>query len=42
MPQALQNLFKLFICLLQDVELIGVNVVAVDRAKIRGNNSKKK
>jgi len=38
---ALQNLFKLFVSFLQDVDLIGANIIAVDGTKIRGNNSKK-
>lgn len=38
---ALQNLFKLYVSFLKDIDLIGANVIAVDGTKIRGNNSKK-
>ena len=40
-PNALKNLFKLFVLFLKDSGLIGGQVMAVDGTKIRGNNSKK-
>lgn len=40
-PNALKNLFKLFVLFLKDAGLIGGQVMAVDGTKIRANNSKK-
>ena len=40
-PNALKNLFKLFVLFLKDAGLIGGQLMAVDGTKIRGNNSKK-
>jgi len=40
-PLALQNTFKLFVCFLKDIELVGGKTVAIDGTKMRAHNSKK-
>ncbi len=40
-PTALRNTFKLFLCFLKDLDLIGGRTVAIDGTKMRAHNSKK-
>jgi transposase len=40
-PTALRNTFKLFLCFLKDLDLIGGTTVAIDGTKMRAHNSKK-
>jgi len=40
-PVALKNLFKLFVCFLKDIDLIGSETIAIDGTKSRAHNSKK-
>lgn len=40
-PTALRNTFKLFVCFLKDLDLIGGKIVAIDGTKMRAHNSKK-
>ena len=40
-PTALCNTFKLFLCFLKDLDLIGGKTVAIDGTKMRAHNSKK-
>ncbi|WP_238567358.1 IS1182 family transposase [Flavobacterium sp. 83] len=40
-PVALKNLFKLFVCFLKDIDLIGAETIAIDGTKSRAHNSKK-
>lgn len=40
-PTALRNTFKLFVCFLKDLDLIGGKTVAIDGTKMRAHNSKK-
>lgn len=40
-PTALRNTFKLFLCFLKDLDLIGGKTVAIDGTKMRAHNSKK-
>lgn len=40
-PNALRQLFKLFVSFLKDAELVSGEVVAIDGTKVRANNSKK-
>jgi transposase len=40
-PIALRNTFKLFVCFLKDLDLIGGKMVAIDGTKVRAHNSKK-
>lgn len=39
--QALRNTFKLFVCFLKDIQLIGGHTIAIDGTKVRAHNSKK-
>ncbi len=40
-PTALRNTFKLFVCFLKDIDLLGGTTVAIDGTKMRAHNSKK-
>jgi transposase len=40
-PCALRNTFKLFVCFLKDMGLVGGNTIAIDGTKVRAHNSKK-
>jgi radical SAM protein with 4Fe4S-binding SPASM domain len=40
-PNALRNLFKLFVTFLKEIDLIGGQTIAIDGTKVRAHNSKK-